>query len=350
MKSIFLSLALSFSVSLLDIGPGHLSLAGAYELSAIQKSLKEKDYNRVIQLLSPEVEKLDRAGLFALAKAYSSLKKSEAAIKAYTAALSLNPQDVEAKTLIGAEQIISGKEKEALITLKEALEMRNDFVPAYKLLIKIYEKRKNKYELRLLYQDLVEKIGPKSDYLTKLCELTTTDGLYDLAEKYCQQGIDTNSKEPNNYVYLGIARKETGKVKEAEMILKKVADDFSQSALAQNTYAHSQEEKKNFIGAYAYYKKAIAADAKSVPGYVGLAQSSLEIQKYQESLDAFVTACRLDKSTIPTFRRATNTLRTMKIDEWLKKFEKQSDDCGLSSSSSQIQKTSVKPDLDHSPK
>ena len=331
MKSLFLSLALVGTVSLLDIGLGHLSLGGsysyAYDLPLVQKSLKAKEYDKVVGLLSPEVEKLDRQGLFALAKAYSGLKKSEAAIKAYTAALSLNPQDVEAKTLIGAEQIVSGKEKEALATLKEALEMRSDFVPAYKLLIRIYEKRKNKYELRLLYQDLVDKIGAKAEYLTKLCELNATDGLYDMAEKYCQQGIEKNSKEPNNFVYLGVSRKGTGKTKEAEMILKKTADDFPKSALAQNIYAQSQEEKKNFISSYAYYKKAIVADSKSVPGYMGLAQSALEIQKYQESLDAFEKTCHLDKTTLPAFRKATNTLRTMKIEEWLRKFEKKSDNC-----------------------
>lgn len=323
MKSLFLSLALVMTVSILDIRP-----AQAYEAAAVQKSLKAKDYNKVISMLSPEVEKLDRQGLFALAKAYSALKKSEAAIKAYTAALSLNPEDVEAKTLIGAEQMVSNKEKEALVTLKEALEIRNDFVPAFKLLIRLYEKRKNKYELRLLYQDLVEKIGPKAEYLTQLCELTTTDGLYDLSEKYCQQGIEKNSKEPNNFVYLGLTRKETGKTKDAEGILKKVADDFPKSALAQNTYAQHQEEKKNFISAYAYYKKAIVADAKSVTGYLGVAQSALEIQKYQESLDGFMKACKLDKTTLPAFRKATNTLRTMKIEEWLRKFEKQSESCG----------------------
>lgn len=322
MKPIFLSLALVTFVSLLDV-----RLVLAYDAIEVQKDLKAKDYQKVINSLSPEVEKLDRVGLFALAKAYSAQKKSEAAIKAYTAALALNTKDVEAKTLIGAEQLVSGKEKEALITLKEALEIKSDFVPAFKLLARIYEKRKNKYELRLLYQDLVEKVGSKPEYLTKLCELTTIDGLYDLSTKYCQQGIEKSPQEAANFVHLGITRKETGKSKEAEEILKNAADKFPQSVKAQNTYASHQVENKNFISAYTYFKKATEAGPKDISSLIGLAQSALEIQKYQESLDAFKRACVLDKTTIPTFRRATNTLRNMKIEDWLKKFESQVEQC-----------------------
>lgn len=322
MKLLSLSLAFTLVVSILDISPGY-----AYDSAQIQASLKAKDYKKVIEVLSPDVEKLDRPGLFALAKAYSAQKKSEAAIKVYTAALSLNPKDVEAKSLIGAEQMVSGKEKEAMMTLKEALEIKNDFVPAYKLLIRIYEKKENMYELRLLYQDLVEKVGPKPEYFSKLCELSTVSGLYDIGEKYCRQSIDKNPKQANGYVYLGMTLKETGKIIEADMILKKAADDFPKSPLAQMTFAEHQVEKKNFISAYAYYKKAVEADSKNKNAYLGLAQSALEIQKYQESLDAFTKACQLDKNMITPFRKATNTLRTMRIEEWLKKFEAQSDKC-----------------------
>lgn len=315
------------SVSFLDIGQGFTS-CWAYDLPAAQTALKQKDYEKVIQLLSPEIEKLNREGLFALAKAYSSLKKHEAAIKAYTASLALNPKDHEAKTLIGAEQFVSGKDKEALINLKEALEINPRFTPAYRVLIHYYERKKNKYEQRLLYEDMISNVGETTGAVTKLCELCTLDRLYDLAVKYCQKGIARNPQIASNYVYLGLTFKETGEGAKAEENLKKAASDFPKSDLAQLTYAQFLDEKKNFILSYTYYKNAISADPKSVPALLGYGNASLEIQKYEEALNAYRKACELDKKTIPSFRRATNVLRTMKVESWLRKFENAVDKCG----------------------
>ncbi len=319
----FLGLGLVLLVSFLDVGQG----AWAYDLPAAQNALKQKDYEKVISLLSPEVDKLNRDGLFVLAKAYSSLKKHEAAIKAYTACLALNPKDHEAKTLIGAEQLVSKKDKEALLTLREALEINPRFIPAYRLLIHHYEKKKDKYEQRLLYEDLISKVGETVEAVSKLCELSTLDRLYDLGKKHCQKAISMNPKIASNYVYLGLNYKETGESEKAEENLKKAALNFPQSNLAQLNYAQFLDEKKNFIVSYSFYKKAIAADPKSVPSLVGLGNSSLEIQKYQESLEAFERACALDKKVRPSFRRAASQLRSMKIEDWQKKFEARLENC-----------------------
>lgn len=327
MKLKILGLGLFLSVSILDVGQG-LNLSWAYDLPGAQAALKQKNYEKVIEMLSPEIEKLNREGLFTLAKAYSSLKKHEAAIKAYTAVLSMNPKDHEAKTLIGAEQFVSGKDREALATLKEVLEMKPNFVLAYRILIRYYEKKKNKYEQRLLYEDLISNVGESTEAVTKLCELTATDRLYDNAMKYCQKGIARDPKVDSNYVYLGLTFRETGEIEKAEQNLKKAATDFPKSLLAQLTYAQFLDEKKNYISSYSYYKNALFADPSSIQALIGLGNSSLEIQKYAESLEAFSKACKLDKKTIPAFRKATNVLRTMKISDWLKKFEMAVDKCG----------------------
>ena len=321
-----MGLGLLLLVSFLDFGRGGYA-CWAYDLSAAKTALKNKDYSKVIDLLSPEVENLDREGLFALAKAYSSQKKSAAAIKAYTAALALNSKDVEAKTLIGAELFVSGKEKESVNMLKEALEINPKFVPAFKVLIRVYEKRKNKYELRLLYQDLVDKVGEKAEYITKLCELSTADGLYDLSKKYCARGIELSPEEPSNYVHLGTTLKETGNIKEAESNLKKAADDFQKSVLSLMTYAKFLDDQKNYILSYTYYKKAVEVASKDTAPLLGLANATLEIQKYQESLEAYLKACKMDKASIANFRRSTNVLRTMKLETWLRKFESALDEC-----------------------
>lgn len=317
------------SVSFLD---NHRSYAASksLDLSVAEKALKEKRYEKVVSLLSPNIEKLDRRGLLLLGKAYSGVGNNSLAIKSFTAILAINPKDAEAKTLIGTELYNAKSEREAIAALKEALEFNNKYIPAYRQLIKIYESRKkeNRYELRLIYQDLIEKIGETSEFVTKVCELSTLDSLYDLAFKYCQRGVDLFPKEARNHVYLGLASKDTGKLEQANKILKNAAEAFPKSDVAQVAYAQFLAEYKNYIGAYAYYKKGLAANKDSIPALLGLGSSALEIQKYQESIDALLKACLKDKKNLPKLRAATNIVRTSKNKEWVKKFEAAEDKCG----------------------
>jgi tetratricopeptide (TPR) repeat protein len=324
MKTIFFRLCLLATVVILDIGRAY-----AYDPKALKKAIQSKDAQQLVNLLSPEIEKLNPKDLVLLAKAYSDTKNSEAAIKTYTAALSKNPKDFTSKTAIASEQFSIGKDSLAIVTAREALELNDKYLPAYNVLIKIYEKRENKYELRLLYEDMLQKKLNSVNYIAQLCELTTLDRLYDLALKYCQNGISKDPENPVSYVYLGLTYRDTEEPKKAEMLLRRAAIRFPQSLLAQITYAIYLEEKKSFVEAYNYFKRATLADSKSEEAFVGLGKAALEIQKYQESLDAFKAACLLDKRTLPAIRRATNTLRTMKIESWIKAFDQASERCGI---------------------
>lgn len=263
-----------------------------------------------------------------LGSAYSMSGKHESAIKTYTACMALNPKDDEAKTLIGSEQMFLGKDKEALATLKESLELNALNEDTYMALIRYYEKKGNKYEMRLLYEDLIENTGESVEAVSRLCELTANDRLYDQAFRYCQRGIVMDAKIPENYIYLGVSYRDTGASEKADKTLKKAAEDFPKSELAQFFYAKHLEDQKNFIGSYNFYKRAQEASKDSAGAWLGIANSGFEIQKYPESLEAFTKACKLDRKTLPAFRRATNSLRTMKVQDWLKKFEVGLDSCG----------------------
>jgi tetratricopeptide (TPR) repeat protein len=326
MKRFLLGLGLVLCVSFLDNHRGYAA-SRSNDLVSAEAAFRQNNFPKVIQLLSPQVEKLDRKELLLLAGAYSHEKNPTAAIKVYTAALSKNSKDVEVKTLLGLDQLALKQEKEALQTLKEALEIDKKYLPAYQALISIYENRKNKYELRLLYQDMIANIGERAEFVTKLCELTTMDGLYDLAFSYCERGMKLSPTEPANFVFFGIANSETGHPAQAKGYLKKASTTFPQSELAQYEYGKYLSDNKNFIAAYEVFKKAVAADSKATRSLLGLAQSSFEIQKYAESLTSFSSLCALDKTSLPYFRRATNSLRTLKSADWLKKFEQAVDSC-----------------------
>ena len=86
---------------------------------------------------------------------------------------------------------------------------------------------------------------------------------------------------------------------------------------------------RHYIGAFSYYKKATVADTKSEKALIGLANSAIEIQKYKEALEAYQQACKLSKSALPPLRKAINTLRGLKTQDWIKKFDEAADSCGL---------------------
>lgn len=319
MRGLVVIVAVSFWYS-----PGS---AANLDLSAAQRDFDRGFYAKVVKDLSPKVELLKRDGLILLAKAYSASGNSPSAIKTLTAALALNSKDLEVKTMMGEEYYLSGKERDALEVLKEVITLNKKYIPAYRQLIRIYEKSKNKYELRLLYQDLVEAVGMRSEFANKLCSLSTQDGLYDLSLNYCQKGISLNKKEPENFVNLGITYKSTGQEELGEKILKKSAQQFPLSWLAQFTYARHLEEKKDFINAYRAYKKAAIADKKNVESVLGVAFSAIEIQKFSEALEAFKMACNMEKSTIVHFRRGLNLVRTYGNKDWSRKFDQAVDNC-----------------------
>lgn len=288
---------------------------------------KQMKFKEVIDLLSPRIEKLTIFELLLLGESYSLTKNSLAAQKIYTAILSKDPKNISAKTLLGAEYINTNKEKEALATLKEALELNPKNERPYLELVRLYEKRKNKYETRLIYQDLVEKVGEKPQYFTRLCELCTLEGIYDLAKNYCQKAIHLSPKEASNYVFLGQALRDTGETSQAQKYLKQAADSFSKSELANMSYGQFLDEQKNFVSSYVYYKRAVLANPKNAKNWISFSAAALEIQKYSESLEGYSRACKLEKSAALAFRQATNTLRVTKQNEWLRKFEQAVDRC-----------------------
>ncbi|GIL17119.1 MAG: hypothetical protein BroJett040_08700 [Oligoflexia bacterium] len=322
---------LLFTVSLLDF---HLALAQTkptatkYDIRSAQKLYAQKEYEKVIAELSARVEKLSRDGLLLLARSYSSIKNPIEAIKTGSIILSTNPDDFEVKTFLGQEQIHLGKDREALITLRESLELNKKYEPTYLSIAEIYERRKNKYELRLLYLDMIESLGEKPAYITKVCQLATLEGLYDLSTQYCRKGIQVDPNDYRNPLYLGLTFKETGKIEEATKLLKKTADLFPKSEEAQITWAQHLDGQKNYVASLGYYQRAVQASPNSINGLLGLAQSSFELKKYDEALQFWKKACQLNgKATNSSLRKATNVVRLSRQAELLTKFEAAVDTC-----------------------
>ena len=286
-------------------------------------------YDKTTALLWKHVDKIDRQSILLLAKSHEKRKEAPDMVRAVNLLLSKNEKDFEAHTLMGTAHQLDKKSKEAIESFKSAIEANPQYEPAYLGLIDLYEKREppNLYELRILYQDMVQNIGSRSVYLLKLCEINTLDGTFEAGIRSCNEAIIKDPKKADAYVYLGLSQKGMGEEGKADKTFQKTATKFPSSEFALYQYGKSLEDHKNFLEAMKVYKKATEANDKAARSWLGLATSSFEVRKYDVSLIAYKNACRLDKKTAVAFRRATTLLRNQKNSDWVRQFENSSDNC-----------------------
>lgn len=297
-------------------------------LVTAEAAFKKGEYDKVTDLLWKNIDKLERKELLLLAVAHEKKKDPANMLKITNILTGKNPKDYEAYYLSGSAYLMMPKkDSDALEALKTSLEINPKYQPAYEKLAEMYQKKKNNYELRILYQDMLENIGRKAEFLTQLCEINTIDKQEDQALSTCKEGIQKDPKIASNYVNLGLTQLNAGDVDEARKSLKVAADSHSKSEFAQYTYANLLETQKNYLEASKYYQAGTVADTKSARSWVGYAKSSFELRKYEVALEAFKTACKLDLKTAVNFRRATTALRNTKEVTWTKQFETASESC-----------------------
>lgn len=300
------------------------------QIGELGKELFDMGENdKVIALLWKHIDKIDRDGVITLARAHEKNKDGPEMIRALNMLTGKNPKDFEAHYYTGHAYMFMKKNKQAMESYKQAVEINPKFEPAYDALIGFYGNRTmpNHYELRIIYQDMIKALGPKPNLLAKLCQVNTEDGIYEPAIFACRDAISKNKQSADSYVYLGLAFKGMGENVKYEAEIKKAATNFPQAEISQFHYGKLLEDQKNFIEAMKYYKNATEADGTSARSWMGLATSSFELKKYEIAHPAYKKACELDKKTALAFRRATTVLRNIKNKEWVLKFETDSETC-----------------------
>lgn len=292
--------------------------------------VEKGDFEKATLLLWKQVDKLDRNALLVLARAHESRKEPLEMIRALNILIAKNAKDVEALTLMGNAYLLQKKNKDAMESYKSAVEINSKYEPAYRGLIDLYEKRTppNLYELRILFQDMIDNIGPRFQYYSKLCEINTMDSTYEPAIQSCNSAIAKNANVADPYVYLGLSYRATGEEQKGIQALKKAANKFPDSELAQFSYAKALEEQKNYVDAMKVYKAGTDANKKSARSWLGLANSAFEIRKYEVALLAFSNSCKYEKKNAAAFRKAAAILRNARTPEWSERFVTAAEGCG----------------------
>ncbi|MDG0815000.1 tetratricopeptide repeat protein [Bdellovibrio svalbardensis] len=291
---------------------------------------KKQDYEKTTLLLWKQIDKLDRPAIILLAKAHEQKKEPAEMIRALNILIGKDEKDFEAYSLLGNAYTLQKKNKDALDSYKKAIEINSKYEPAYLGIANLYEKRNppNLYELRILFQDMIDNLGPKPEFFQKLCEVNAQDdNTFEAAIETCKQATTKDPKTANAFVNLGNSLKIAGKEEEANATLKKAANDFPKSEFAQYTYGKVLEDQKNTVDAMKYYKAGTEADPTAARSWLGLATMSFEIKKFEVSLIAYKNACKYDRKYAVNFRKATTALRNSKYTEWVGKFEAGAEAC-----------------------
>lgn len=294
-----------------------------------QEYFNNNEYDQCTRLLWKSLDRLDRKTMILLAKAHLRKKEYPEVVRVAQMLISKDEKDEEAHTLMGQAHFLAGREKEALSSFKLATEINSAYQPAYEGLISIYKKRDNLYELRILYQDMIDKLGARPEYLTRLCEINTRDALNDSAIDACTKAIQKADHIAENHVNLGLVYKNQDDSAKAQEKLKSSADRFPKSIFAQVTYAKFMEGKSDFIEAFRYYSNCLKLEPENEACLNGQGLSGAQIQKYEESFQSLKKACFKDRKNAVTVRKTIQLLKSSKNKEWLQKFEALADKCML---------------------
>lgn len=315
---------------MLSLGAAPVATNETKVLKDAQTAFDKHDYDQVVALLNPQMEKLSKKGLLLLGEAYEKNKNALAAVKVYKTAMGRNEKDFEVLVYIARAYSSLSKDDEAIGFLKDALELNKKYEPANFALAEIYEKRKNRYALRLLLEDFEKFASPakKPAVVARLCAINLLERFHAQAKVKCAEAIHLNPKNPESYVNLGTAFIETGDAKTGQTHLHRAADSFKNSELAQYSLGQFYADQKNNLKAYTYFKRATEADGKSARSFTALGFAALELQKFSAALAAFTRGCELDRSTEKDLRKAAQVVRLVKAEAWISKFDTAIEKCG----------------------
>ncbi|MCK6598912.1 MAG: tetratricopeptide repeat protein [Bdellovibrionaceae bacterium] len=295
---------------------------------AMEDLFQKKQYNKMTKILWSKIDLLSLNELSLLMKGHFFNEEYSDSIKVANLILAKDEKNEEALTNIGNCKLKLKKDREAKEYFTKATEANPIYSPAINGLVEIYEKNHNYYELRLIYLDLIHKLGERPEYLKKLCDINTKDAVNDSAIEFCNKSISSNPKQPESFVNLGLVYKNLKDSIKAKEQLKRAADKFPNSDEAQFQYALLSEEQKNFVEAYKYYKQCIQSNLKHEKCFVGLGSSSYQLLKFEDSYNALKKACSFNRKTSFVVRRAATQARNAKQNEWSKKLDHLADICG----------------------
>lgn len=286
--------------------------------------LNQNLYDKLILLLNPYTEQISVPTKFDLASAYRGKGDSLNEVRVLKSITTTDEDIFEAHYNLALAQLKLKNEADAIESLRKAITINPGFKPAHDTLLSIFIKADNRYEARETLQDMITRFGKRPELMNSLCRLLSIDGFNKQAIIDCQNAILASASFPDNYIYLAQSLKDAEQEGESEKTLLHAARKFAKSEFVQWATGQLYFRKQNFPVAQKYFDKATQADPKSSRALLGSAETSMELGQYQQSLDFFERACKIDPNLKDKILTAAAKLRQKKEDSWAKKMMQKS--------------------------
>lgn len=220
-------------------------------------------------------------------------------------------QDIKSKNILQSERDMAeasiatfkGNKKAARDLLNKVLAENPNNIDALKMLVDVYAKDSNYYEITAIFLDLAKITG--KDYNEELCEAYTLDTHYNDAEDYCFRGI-TKNKSAYSSIFLGVGAREQQKMK----VAKKYFSDslkIKETEMGYVCLGEIEISEKLFSEAITNFTKATLKFPKSDRAYLALAWAYFTNKQRAEAFEQFQKACSLNR------RLVTEVRKTLKI-------------------------------------
>lgn len=295
---------MKFLVSILILALSTPSLASLKIEAFAEKLHQQGQYQKAVDLLSKNAEKLSDKGYLTLAASYSELKEYDNELRILGLLEKKDPKNYQWKMLIAQSHLKKSRaakekdqkkseETEAVKIFRDTIKANSKFKPAYDQLLEIFLEKKEHHEARELLMAGIAQFGERAQWMNQLCELQANDGFLAQAQETCEKAIRRSPHFPNNYVFLSQSYLDQNESEKAQKVARLSGMKFPKSEFAQWGAGKVYLIMKNYEAATKYFNAAIKADSKSMRAHLGAGEALFESGNRKEALTHFRTACKL---------------------------------------------------------
>lgn len=286
-----------------------------------ERALKTKDWRKITLLLEKRKSQLGPRGLLVLAEGYIGQNQLTDAVTALDLAIAQNPTHIGAITKRAHVLARDGKSQVAIESLNEARKKVKRSRPLGEALLALLIATDARQESRDLIDDLTRMFGEKPQWLSARCRLAALDAFFEEALEYCEKAIRRDPKNDENIPYLAQAIAERKSKEKAFAFLLREAKKRPKATTLLLAVASNYRERNNYVKALEWYQKAVRRSPKNYDAQIGVAEAAFELQKLDISLQAFKTACALDRKALTPLQGAASRLRARNESKFQPQFE-----------------------------
>lgn len=297
--------------------------------ASIQALFQAKNYQALIQQFGPKVANLERGSQYLVAQSHLKLKNSQAAIRVYELMLEKNPKDAPAWRQIAEVHRADRKFVDAISALKKSIEINPQYEAAYLEMAEVIleYKPRNRLEARMVYEDMVQKFGPKVEYQKNICDLAVKEGQHDIANKACSAVLQNSPEEPLALIAIGQMHRDKREFDKGDAYFNRMMAEHSQSHQVLFASGEYFKERRQFAKALEAFQKAAELDPKSYDYAIEAAKAACEVQNFTTCLKFLTQACGLDSKARVEVRRAATRVKASPNKEMQTQFEDLSYTC-----------------------